>query len=99
MGSERPDGTPRAYLLHTKINKSEHILGVAVFLFLLAFLTGHMWWETFAIFCARAAANCAFTVLAPPLLLPVPSPLEDLAACQGSFKHVFLDLRCLLAIF
>lgn len=37
--------------------------GIAVFLFFLAFLNGYMWWETFAIFCARAAANCAFTVV------------------------------------
>merc|ERR1712216_619735 len=37
--------------------------GTALFMFALVFLHGYVWWETFAIFCARAAANCAFTVV------------------------------------
>merc|ERR1712072_1287670 len=49
--------------LGRKLTLMYSLAGTSIFLILLMFCHGYIWWETATIFCARAAANCAFTVL------------------------------------
>merc|ERR1711934_654714 len=49
--------------LGRKLTLMGSLAATSVFLIILMFCHGYIWWETAAIFCARAAANCAFTVL------------------------------------